>query len=48
MLLDGYIKKGHAAMEKGYKKHTKDHIVRFVKNMIPAKIKRKLKDVLSN
>lgn len=48
MLLDGYIQKGHAAVEEGYKKHTKDHIVRFVKNMIPAKIKRKLKDVLSN
>ena len=46
MLLDGYIKKGHAAVKESYKKHTKDHIVRFVKNMIPAKIKRKLNDML--
>ena len=47
-LLDGYIKNGHASFEEGYKKHTKDHVVRSVKNMIPAKIKRKINDVLSH
>lgn len=46
-LLDGYIKNGNAAFKEGYKKHTKDHVVRFVKNMIPAKAKRKINDVLS-
>ena len=45
-LLNGYIKNGHAAFEEGYKKHTKDHIIRGVKNIIPAKIKRKINDVL--
>ncbi len=44
-LLGGYTKNGYAAFENGYKKHTKDHIVRGVKNMIPAGVKRKLNDL---
>ena len=45
-LLGGYIEKGYAAYREGYKKHTKDHIIRGVKNIIPRKIKRKVNDVL--
>ena len=44
-LLRGYIENGYAALRCGYKKHAKDHIVRTVKNLIPAKIKRKLNDL---
>ena len=46
-LLDGYIKKGSAAFREGYKKHIKEHIVRGIKNMIPARIKRKINDILA-
>ena len=46
-LLGGYIEKGYPAYREAYKKHTKDHIVRGVKNMIPAKVKRKINDVIS-
>jgi coenzyme F420-reducing hydrogenase beta subunit len=45
-LLGGYIKNGHSAFVQGYKKHTKEHIIRAGKNMIPAKIKRKINDLL--
>lgn len=47
-LLDGYIRNGYAAFRSGYRKHIKDHLIRAVKNMIPAKIKRKLKNLLSS
>ena len=46
-LLGGYIEKGYPAYKEAYKKHTKDHIVRGVKNMIPAKVKRKINDIIS-
>lgn len=46
-LLGGYIADGYSSFRKGYKKHTKDHIVRGIKNIIPKKIKRKLNDFLS-
>lgn len=46
-LLGGYIEKGSVAFREEYKKHTKEHIVRGVKNMIPAKIKRKINDFIS-
>lgn len=46
-LLEGYKANGFTAFRNGYKKHTKDHIVRSVKNLIPAKIKRKINDFLS-
>ena len=46
-LLNTYIEKGYIAFREGYKKHTKEHIVRGVKNMIPAKVKRKINDVIS-
>ncbi len=46
-LLDGYIRDGYSSFTKGYKKHTKDHIVRGIKNMIPAKAKRKINDIIS-
>ena len=46
-LLSGYIKKGYSAYREGYKKHTKEHIVRAVKNMIPAKAKRRINDIIS-
>jgi len=45
-LLSGYIEKGHEAFREGYKKYTKEHIIRGVKNMIPAKAKRKINDLL--
>ena len=45
-LLSGYLQTGYAAYQSGYKKHTKDHLVRFVKDLIPAKIKRKINDVI--
>lgn len=45
-LLEGYLQKGYSAFQSGYKTHTKDHIVRTVKNMIPSKIKRKLSERL--
>ena len=44
-LLNGYIDNGYSAFKNGYKKHTKDHIIRTAKNMIPTKIKRKLNDL---
>ena len=43
-LLNGYTREGYGAFQSGYKKHTKDHIVRGVKDMIPAGVKRKLND----
>lgn len=46
-LLTGYITNGFSAFKNGYKKHTKDHIIRGVKNLIPSKIKRKINDFLS-
>lgn len=46
-LLDGYINNGYAAFKNGYKKHGKEHFIRFIKNMIPSKIKRKINDFLS-
>ncbi|MBQ7499294.1 MAG: Coenzyme F420 hydrogenase/dehydrogenase, beta subunit C-terminal domain [Clostridia bacterium] len=45
-LLDGYIKNGYSSFRNGYKKHTKDHVVRTVKNMLPAKVKRAVNDVI--
>ncbi|MBR3737156.1 MAG: Coenzyme F420 hydrogenase/dehydrogenase, beta subunit C-terminal domain, partial [Eubacterium sp.] len=45
-LLASYIKKGYTAFFDGYKTHKKDHIVRGVKNMIPAKVKRKINDII--
>ena len=45
-LLDGYLEKGYAAFRDGSKKHVKDHLVRTAKNMIPPKIKRKLREML--
>ena len=45
-LLDGYIHNGYAAFRNGYKKHYKDHLLRTVKQMIPAKIKRKINELL--
>ena len=44
-LLDGYIRNGYAAFRSGYKKHISDHLIRTVKNMIPAKVKRKINDL---
>ena len=46
-LLGGYIKNGYTAYKEGYKKHTKDHLVRAAKNMLPAKVKRKINDIIS-
>ena len=46
-LLSGYKNTGYSAFTDGYKKHTKDHIVRGVKNMIPSPVKRKINDILS-
>ena len=46
-LLEGYKKDGYSAFKDGYKKHTKDHIVRGIKNLIPSKIKRKINDFLT-
>ena len=46
-LLEGYKENGFSAFKNGYKKHTKDHIIRGVKNLIPSKIKRKINDFLS-
>ena len=46
-LLGGYIKNGYAAYKEGYKKHTKEHLVRAAKNMLPAKVKRKINDIIS-
>ena len=45
-LLSGYIKNGQTAFKEGYKKHYKEHIIRTAKNMIPAKAKRKINDLL--
>ena len=45
-LLEGYKTNGFSAFVSGYKKHTKDHIIRGVKNLIPPKIKRKINDFL--
>lgn len=45
-LLDGYIAKGYAAFRDGYQKHVKDHLIRTAKDMIPSKIKRKLREKL--
>jgi len=45
-LLAGYVEKGYSAYKEAYGKHTKDHIIRGVKNMIPAKIKRKINDIM--
>lgn len=47
-LLNGYLEKGHEAFREGYKKHTKEHLIRGVKNMVPAKIKRKINDIISS
>ena len=48
-LLENYINSGYTASFKaGYKKHTKDHIVRFIKNMIPSKAKRRINDMLGS
>lgn len=44
-LLNGYTAEGYSAFQSGYKKHAKDHMVRGVKNMIPAGVKRKLNDL---
>ena len=44
-LLNEYIDTGYSAFKNAYKKRTKDHIVRAVKNIIPTKIKRKLNDL---
>ena len=46
-LLNGYIENGYSSFKAGYKKHIKDHIIRTIKNMIPAKVKRKINDLLS-
>lgn len=46
-LLDGYIKNGYISYQNAYKKHTKDHIVRGIKNMLPSKLKRKINDIFS-
>ncbi|MCR5149918.1 MAG: Coenzyme F420 hydrogenase/dehydrogenase, beta subunit C-terminal domain [Clostridiales bacterium] len=46
-LLDGYITNGFSSFISGYRKHTKDHIIRNIKNLIPSKIKRKINDFLS-
>lgn len=46
-LLGGYVKNGYQAFRNGYKKHTKDHLIRTAKNMVPSKIKRKINDILS-
>ena len=46
-LLNGYLENGYAAFRDGYKKHVKDHLVRTAKNMVPAKIKRKINEVLA-
>ena len=45
-LLNSYIEKGYEAFCDGYKAHKKDHIIRGVKNMIPAKVKRKINDII--
>ncbi|MBE6817701.1 MAG: hypothetical protein E7517_00890, partial [Ruminococcaceae bacterium] len=44
-LLNGYLKDGYEAFRRGYKQHTKDHLVRTVKDMIPAKVKRRLNEL---
>ena len=46
-LLESYKENGFSAFKNGYKRHTKDHIIRGVKNLIPSKIKRKINDFLS-
>ena len=46
-LLRGYTENGYAAFRAGYKKHLKDHLVRTAKDLLPAKLKRKLNDILS-
>ncbi len=46
-LLEGYKTNGFSSFKAGYKKHTKDHIIRGIKNLIPSKIKRKINDFLS-
>ena len=45
-LLNGYIENGYSSFKAGYKKHIKDHIIRTIKNMIPAKLKRKINDLI--
>jgi len=45
-LLHGYIENGYSAFKNHYKKHLADHLVRTVKNLIPSKIKRKLREHL--
>ena len=45
-LLNGYIKNGYSAFTDGYKKHTKDHLIRTVKNMVPSKVKRMINNLL--
>lgn len=45
-LRDGYIERGYAAFRDGYKKHVKDHLIRTAKDLIPAKVKRKLREKL--
>ncbi|MBR0413673.1 MAG: Coenzyme F420 hydrogenase/dehydrogenase, beta subunit C-terminal domain [Clostridia bacterium] len=44
-LLNGYLKDGYTAFCRGYKQHTKDHMVRMAKDMIPAKVKRRLNEL---
>ena len=46
-LLEGYKRNGFSSFVSGYKKHTKDHIIRGLKNLIPSKWKRKINDFLS-
>lgn len=46
-LLEGYKNSGFSAFVRGYKKHTKDHIIRGVKNIIPSNFKRKINEFLS-
>jgi coenzyme F420-reducing hydrogenase beta subunit len=46
-LLEGYIANGYSSFTNGYKKHTKDHVVRGIKNLIPSKAKRKINEILS-
>ena len=46
-LHEGYITNGFSSFRNGYRKHTKDHIVRGIKNLIPSKLKRKINDLLS-
>ena len=44
-LLEGYEQRGYAAFCSGYKKHTKDHLLRKAKEMVPSKVKRKLNEL---